>query len=141
VTDVQRLPYREPPPRLTATARSQSLEQHYQGFLAANLMSEGGRYDLYPLVEDETVADIVLYVGLLPSITFRHLKKCAKRVRRLTKGVVTHTQAVELLAKALGYRTYASLCAACPEKTWARSIRTGPPVQFSMDLITGKKTT
>jgi len=134
MSGVLHVPYKEPPARLTATARSRTLEAHYQGFLAVNRSND--RYDEYPLVEEETVADLVLYVGLRETLAFWELKQCARRVRRLTKGAIGFSQAIELLSKALGYRTYAALCHFNPAKKIARSCRTGPPVQFSMELIT-----
>ena len=59
----------------------------------------------------------------------------ARRLRMLSRGKIGYNQALELEAKALGYRTYASLCAANPRKVVVLNIRGGNEIPFSMSLF------
>lgn len=139
MTEIHVLPYREPPPRLTATARSKTLKAHYEAFLAHHRSDQ--RVEIEETLQDETIGDILTFIGLEPLVSIKHMRSMARRIRMLSRGKIGYQQAIELQARALGYRTQAAMFAANPRKVVALNIRGGNEVPFSMSLFMNEKET
>jgi len=93
---------------LTAHAKTQSLYEKYLAFLSSNNPT-GFVSDPHVGINDTTVSGVLLTVLMSETYELKALKYSAKKIRRLSDKSITHTQALELCALALGYSNYHEL--------------------------------
>lgn len=99
------LPPQFPPIQPTVRTVSKNLKEHFILFLNANNLN-GYADDPDRVIDDTTIAGILLTVAASEGIHDKVYRNYAFRIRDLSNRAITHCQGYEMLAKALGYRTH-----------------------------------
>lgn len=105
------LPAQEIPSQITVRTVSKTLGDHFAGFIAANNLN-GYLSDPDYVLRDDRIGDILLKVTVKPGMSLSEMKQLASSMVRLTSRHITHSRALELISRALGYPTYylAQIC-------------------------------
>lgn len=108
------LPPEAIPTQITAKAAISKLGDHLQAFLAHNNI-HGYLHDPSYVLRDDRIADILLQVGIQESLTYIALKDLARKIKLLSNKAIKHGHSLELLARALGYKTWHDCVHSMPE--------------------------
>lgn len=114
VMDIVVLPPEAEPKQLTAKVVLHRLGDHLQAFLAHNNM-HGYLKDPEYVLRDDRVADILLDVASRESVHYKTLKEIARKLKLLSDKSMKHGHCLELLARALGYKTWRDCVFSMPE--------------------------
>jgi hypothetical protein len=105
MVDLIYLPPQEAPKQLTARQGTQHLHEHFLGFLNANNCTGFTAEEVSSIGED-AIIELLLWIGRSPQVSERRFKRYATQIKRTTNGNISHSRALELVARALGYANW-----------------------------------
>lgn len=100
--DVIQLPPQQEPKRLTAQQRHRHLHEHFLAFLNANNPT-GFTAEEVSSIGGDTIVDLLLRVAQSGPVPEKSFKDYATRIKKASNGVIRHSRALDLVARAFGY--------------------------------------
>lgn len=96
----------DPVPRtLTANVRVRTLQDHFLAFLDAN-NPNGFDAEIVAQISDNAIGDLMLLAALKDAMSVSEFKLEAKKLKKLSSGVIGHSHCLALLSRLFGYANW-----------------------------------